>query len=71
MDNLGALLSLDELKEALQLLDGVPVVLIATNVPKSVYSDPISKAEFENVFKCFDASSTFIYLPSFCRAQLI
>ncbi|VDL17341.1 unnamed protein product [Hymenolepis diminuta] len=41
--------------------------LIVTKVPIEVYSNSEAKSIFEQVFRTYDESSSFIYLPSFRR----
>ncbi|CAH8298827.1 unnamed protein product [Schistosoma turkestanicum] len=59
--------SLSDVQEFLDVLEGVALKLIITNVPSEVFKYDIAQGCFEDLFKSFDDQSKFVYLPSFHR----
>nr|AAW26573.1 SJCHGC00439 protein [Schistosoma japonicum] len=66
----GSLFSTSEIKEILEVLRGVSLKLIITNVPSEVFHYNAAQESFEDLFRSFDNQSKFVYLPSFQRALI-
>ncbi|OON24012.1 Calcipressin [Opisthorchis viverrini] len=66
----GSFLTCGEIEGILHSLKGISLKLIVTNVPREVYTDNLAQETFEGLFKPLDPHCTFLYLPSFNRAQV-
>ncbi|KAK4468603.1 hypothetical protein MN116_007794 [Schistosoma mekongi] len=66
----GSLFSTSEIQEILEVLRGVSLKLIITNVPSEVFLHKAAQEAFEDLFRSFDNQSKFVYLPSFQRALI-
>ncbi|VDO09100.1 unnamed protein product [Rodentolepis nana] len=58
---------MDDTNDACKQTSSTSNRLIVTKVPIEVYSNAEAKSIFEQVFRTYDETSSFIYLPSFRR----
>ncbi|CAH8604627.1 unnamed protein product [Schistosoma guineensis] len=68
--NKGFTFSAEEIQEIMEVLSGVSLKLIITNVPLEVFKYDVAQVCFEDLFRSFDSQSKFVYLPSFQRVLI-
>lgn len=66
----GSVFSVEEIQDVLNVLRDYSLKLIVANVPRAVFTQQPAQQAFEDLFRSYDPQCTFLYLPSFSRAQI-